>query len=253
MIIFKSEREIQHLREAGRIVALALRAVRQAVAPGVTTQDLDEVARELITAHGAVPAFKGYHGFPGNICASVNDEVVHGIPGPKRLQEGDIISVDCGAIYNGYYGDSAVTIPVGAVDPVSERLLRVTEESLYKGIAAATVGNRLSDISHAVQLHVEAEGFSVVRDYVGHGIGRNMHEDPQIPNFGAPGRGPLLKPGMVLAIEPMVNVGTYKVRSLKDGWTVVTTDGKRSAHFEHTIAITPDGPQILTGLDSEAE
>ncbi len=251
MIIFKSEREIQYLREAGRIVALALRAVRQAVAPGVTTQDLDEIARELIVAHGAIPAFKGYGGFQGNICASVNEEVVHGIPGPRRLQEGDIISIDCGAICNGYYGDSAVTIPVGTIDPESERLLRVTEESLYKGIAAATVGNRLGDISHAVQCHVEAAGFSVVRDYVGHGIGRNMHEDPQIPNFGAPGRGPLLKPGMVLAIEPMVNVGTYKVRTLKDGWTVVTADGKRSAHFEHTIAITPDGPLILTALGSE--
>lgn len=251
MIIFKSEREIQYLREAGRIVALALRAVRQAVAPGVTTQELDEVARELIVAHGAIPAFKGYGGFQGNICASVNEEVVHGIPGPKRLQAGDIISIDCGAICNGYYGDSAVTIPVGTIDPESERLLRVTEESLYQGIAAATVGNRLGDISHAVQCHVEAEGFSVVRDYVGHGIGRSMHEDPQIPNFGAPGRGPLLKPGMVLAIEPMVNVGTYKVRTLKDGWTVVTADGKRSAHFEHTIAITPDGPKILTVLGSD--
>ena len=253
MIIFKSEREIQHMREAGRIVALALRAVREAVAPGVTTKDLDEVAREVITSHGAIPSFKGYHGYPGNICASVNEEVVHGIPGSRKLQEGDIVSVDCGATYNGFVGDSAVTIPVGKIDPVSEQLLRVTEESLYKGIAAAIVGNRLSDISHAVQVHVEASGFSVVRDYVGHGIGRNMHEDPQIPNFGPPGHGPLLKPGMVLAIEPMVNVGTYKVRTLKDGWTVLTADGKRSAHFEHTIAITPDGPKLLTALDSEDE
>lgn len=253
MIIFKSEREIQHMREAGRIVALALRAVREAVAPGVTTKDLDEVAREVITSHGAIPSFKGYHGYPGNICASVNEEVVHGIPGSRKLQEGDIVSVDCGATYNGFVGDSAVTIPVGKIDPVSEQLLRVTEESLYKGIAAAIVGNRLSDISHAVQVHVEAVGFSVVRDYVGHGIGRNMHEDPQIPNFGPPGHGPLLKPGMVLAIEPMVNVGTYKVRTLKDGWTVLTADGKRSAHFEHTIAITPDGPKLLTALDSEDE
>lgn len=253
MIIFKSEREIQHMREAGRIVALALRAVREAVAPGVTTKDLDEVAREVITSHGAIPSFKGYHGYPGNICASVNEEVVHGIPGSRKLQEGDIVSVDCGATYNGFVGDSAVTIPVGKIDPVSEQLLRVTEESLYKGIAAAIVGNRLSDISHAVQVHVEAAGFSVVRDYVGHGIGRNMHEDPQIPNFGPPGHGPLLKPGMVLAIEPMVNVGTYKVRTLKDGWTVLTADGKRSAHFEHTIAITPDGPKLLTALDSEDE
>lgn len=253
MIIFKSEREIQHMREAGRIVALALRAVREAVAPGVTTKDLDEVAREVITSHGAIPSFKGYHGYPGNICASVNEEVVHGIPGSRKLQEGDIVSVDCGATYNGFVGDSAVTIPVGKIDPVSEQLLRVTEESLYQGIAAAIVGNRLSDISHAVQVHVEAAGFSVVRDYVGHGIGRNMHEDPQIPNFGPPGHGPLLKPGMVLAIEPMVNVGTYKVRTLKDGWTVLTADGKRSAHFEHTIAITPDGPKLLTALDSEDE
>lgn len=253
MIIFKSEREIQHMREAGRIVALALRAVREAVAPGVTTKDLDEVAREVITSHGAIPSFKGYHGYPGNICTSVNEEVVHGIPGSRKLQEGDIVSVDCGATYNGFVGDSAVTIPVGKIDPVSEQLLRVTEESLYQGIAAAIVGNRLSDISHAVQVYVEAAGFSVVRDYVGHGIGRNMHEDPQIPNFGPPGHGPLLKPGMVLAIEPMVNVGTYKVRTLKDGWTVLTADGKRSAHFEHTIAITPDGPKLLTALDSEDE
>lgn len=253
MIIFKSEREIQQLREAGRIVALALRAVRQAVAPGVTTKDLDDVARELITSHGAIPTFKGYQGYPGNICTSINEEVVHGIPGHKRLQEGDIVSVDCGATYNGYVGDSAVTIPVGKIDPVSEHLLRITEESLYKGIAAATVGNRLSDISNAVQVHVEAAGLSVVRDYVGHGVGRNMHEDPQIPNYGDPGHGPLLKSGMTLAIEPMVNVGTYKVRSLKDGWTVVTADGKRSAHFEHSIAITPEGPLILTALGSEDE
>ena len=253
MIIFKSEREIQQLREAGRIVALALRAVRQAVAPGVTTKDLDEVARELITSHGAIPTFKGYQGYPGNICTSINEEVVHGIPGHRRLQEGDIVSVDCGATYNGYVGDSAVTIPVGKIDPVSEHLLRITEESLYKGIAAATVGNRLSDISNAVQIHVEAAGLSVVRDYVGHGVGRNMHEDPQIPNYGDPGHGPLLKSGMTLAIEPMVNVGTYKVRSLKDGWTVVTADGKRSAHFEHSIAITPEGPLILTALGSEDE
>ena len=253
MIIFKSEREIQQLREAGRIVALALRAVRQAVAPGVTTKDLDDVARELITSHGAIPTFKGYQGYPGNICTSVNEEVVHGIPGHRRLQEGDIVSVDCGATYNGYVGDSAVTIPVGKIDSVSEHLLRITEESLYKGIAAATVGNRLSDISHAVQVHVEAAGLSVVRDYVGHGVGRNMHEDPQIPNYGESGHGPLLKEGMTLAIEPMVNVGTYKVRSLKDGWTVVTADGKRSAHFEHSIAITPNGPLILTALGSEDE
>ena len=253
MIIFKSEREIQQLREAGRIVALALRAVRQAVAPGVTTKDLDEVARELITSHGAIPTFKGYQGYPGNICTSINEEVVHGIPGHRRLQEGDIVSVDCGATYNGYVGDSAVTIPVGKIDPVSEHLLRVTEESLYRGIAAATVGNRLSDISNAVQVHVEAAGLSVVRDYVGHGVGRNMHEDPQIPNYGDPGHGPLLKSGMTLAIEPMVNVGTYKVRSLKDGWTVVTADGKRSAHFEHSIAIMPEGPLILTALGSEDE
>ena len=253
MIIFKSEREIQQLREAGRIVALALRAVRQAVAPGVTTKDLDEVARELITSHGAIPTFKGYQGYPGNICTSINEEVVHGIPGHRRLQEGDIVSVDCGATYNGYVGDSAVTIPVGKIDPVSEHLLRITEESLYKGIAAATVGNRLSDISNAVQVHVEAAGLSVVRDYVGHGVGRNMHEDPQIPNYGDPGHGPLLKSGMTLAIEPMVNVGTYKVRSLKDGWTVVTADGKRSAHFEHSIAIMPEGPLILTALGSEDE
>ena len=246
MIIFKSEREIQHMREAGRIVALALRAVREAVAPGVTTKDLDEVAREVITSHGAIPSFKGYHGYPGNICTSVNEEVVHGIPGSRKLQEGDIVSVDCGATYNGFVGDSAVTIPVGKIDPVSEQLLRVTEESLYQGIAAAIVGNRLSDISHAVQVHVEAVGFSVVRDYVGHGIGRNMHEDPQIPNFGLPGKGPKLKTGMTLAIEPMVNLGRPEVVVLDDKWTVVTRDGKPSAHFEHTVAVLEEGVEVLT-------
>ncbi len=248
MIILKSEREINYLRDAGKIVAETHVEVKKAVKPGVTTLDLDEIAEEYIKSRGAIPAFKGYHGFTGNICASINEEVVHGIPGLKKLKNGDNISIDIGAVINGYNGDAAITVPVGEVDAEVQKLLDVTEESLYKGIEQAIVGNRLSDISHAVQLHVEQHGFGVVRDYVGHGIGRSMHEDPQVPNFGSPGRGPRLKAGMTLAIEPMVNLGTYEVKTLDDGWTVVTLDGKRSAHFEHSIAITDGKPEILTKL-----
>ena len=248
MIILKSEREINYLRDAGRIVAETHQEVKKAIKPGVTTLDLDKIAEEYIKSRGAIPAFKGYHGFTGNICASVNEEVVHGIPGLKKLKSGDNVSIDIGAVINGYNGDAAITVPVGEIDAEVQKLLDVTEESLYKGIEQAIVGNRLSDISHAVQIHAEEQGFGVVRDYVGHGIGRNMHEDPQVPNFGSPGRGPRLKSGMTLAIEPMVNLGTYEVETLDDGWTVVTLDGKRSAHFEHSIAITDGKPEILTKL-----
>lgn len=248
MIILKSEREINYLRDAGRIVAETHVEVKKAVKPGVTTLDLDRIAEEYIISRGAIPAFKGYHGFTGNICSSVNEEVVHGIPGLRKLKTGDNISIDIGAVINGYNGDAAITVPVGEIDAEVQKLLDVTEESLYKGIEQAVIGNRLSDISHAVQSHVEQYGFGVVRDYVGHGIGRSMHEDPQVPNYGNPGRGPRLKAGMTLAIEPMVNLGTHEVKTLDDGWTVVTLDGKRSAHFEHSIAITDGKPEILTKL-----
>lgn len=236
------------MRDAGKIVAKALSEVRKAAKPNVTTLELDEIAEKYIKSCGATPAFKGYHGFPGNICSSVNEEVVHGIPGLKKLKNGDTVSVDIGAVINGYYGDAAITIPVGEIHTEVQRLLDVTEQSLYKGIERAIINNRLSDISHAVQQHAESFGYGVVRDYVGHGIGRNMHEDPQVPNYGQPGRGPRLKPGMTLAIEPMINMGTHEVTTLDDGWTVITSDGKRSAHFEHTIAITHDGPEIMTKL-----
>lgn len=248
MIILKSEREINYLRDAGRIVAETHVEVKKAVKPGVTTLDLDRIAEKYIISRGAIPAFKGYHGFTGNICSSVNEEVVHGIPGLRKLKTGDNISIDIGAVINGYNGDAAITVPVGEIDAEVQKLLDVTEESLYKGIEQAVIGNRLSDISHAVQSHVEQYGFGVVRDYVGHGIGRSMHEDPQVPNYGNPGRGPRLKAGMTLAIEPMVNLGTCEVKTLDDGWTVVTLDGKRSAHFEHSIAITDGKPEILTKL-----
>ncbi len=248
MISCKSERELNYMRDAGQIVARTLAEIKQAVSPGVTTQELDDLAEKFIAKQGAVPAFKGYHGYPACICASLNEEVVHGIPGLRQLKDGDIISIDVGAVINGYYGDSALTLPVGNISAEAARLLEVTEASLYQGIEQAKDGNRLSDISHAVQSHVEAQGFSVVRDYVGHGIGSSMHEEPQVPNFGRPGRGPRLRPGMTLAIEPMVNTGGYEVRTLLDNWTVVTKDSSLSAHFEHTIAITEAGPEILTKL-----
>ena len=248
MILLKSEREIRCMREAGRIVALALDAVGKVVEPGITTQELDEVARKTITEHGARPAFKGLYGFPANICVSVNCEVVHGIPGSRKLAEGDIVSVDCGAEIDGFNGDSAITIPVGKVSPEIARLIEETRNALYKGIELAVAGNRVGAISHAVQTYAEKAGFGVVREYVGHGIGRSMHEEPEVPNFGFADRGPVLKAGMVLAIEPMINLGTRAVKSTDDGWTVVTRDGKPSAHFEHTVAITPDGPEILTRL-----
>lgn len=236
------------MRRAGRMVAEVLQLMRERVKPGVTTLELDRLAEKQCKKWKARPAFKGYGGFPFTICASPNDRVVHGFPNQLPLQEGDILSVDFGLIIDGFYGDSAVTIPVGAVDEITQRLLDVTKESLESGIAAAQPGGRLSDISHAVQTRVERDQFSVVREFVGHGIGRQLHEDPQIPNYGPPARGPQLKVGMALAIEPMVNVGLPAVKVLEDGWTAVTIDGLRSAHFEHTIAITENGPEILTRL-----
>lgn len=246
MIILKSNRELQYLYDAGQIVAKTHQEVAKAVKPGVTTLELDRVAEEYILKCQAKPTFKGYHGFTGSICASINEEVVHGIPSLRKVKNGDIISIDIGATINGYVGDAAVTLPVGEIDEEAKQLLDVTERSLHEGIKKAVVGNRLSDISHAIQAYVEGKGYSVVKDFVGHGIGQDMHEDPQVPNFGVAGRGPRLKAGMTLAIEPMVNVGTDKVKTLLNNWTVVTKDGKRSAHFEHSIAITDDGPWILT-------
>lgn len=248
MIIIKSDKEIQFMRDAGKIVAYAHEVIRENIRPGITTKELDEIAEKEINKHGAIPAFKGYNGFPASICASVNEEVVHGIPGLKTLKDGDIISVDIGAVYKGYFGDSAKTHGVGEVSEEAKRLIEVTKQSFYEGLKFCKEGNRLSDVSHAVQAYVESHGFSVVRDYVGHGIGQNMHEEPQIPNFGNPGKGPRLAEGMVLAIEPMVNVGTYKVKTLLDNWTVVTLDGKLSAHYEHSVAITKEEPFILTTL-----
>ena len=248
MIIIHSAREIEHLRKAGAIVAEVLQRLREVVAPGVTTQELDQVVEEVIVSRKALPAFKGYRGFPGSLCASLNEEVVHGIPDQRKLKEGDIVSLDVGTNLNGYFGDGAITFPVGKVDPEARRLMEITEKALYIGIEQAKAGNCLFDISFAIQSWAESQGFSVVRDFVGHGIGKHLHEDPQIPNFGPPHQGPRLEKGMVFALEPMVNEGTYEVKILSDGWTVVTADGKRSAHFEHTIAITDGGAEILSTL-----
>ena len=250
MIVCRSAAELERMREAGRLVGEVLTELTAAVAPGVSTAELDEIAERRIRQAGATPAFKGYHGYPATICASINDEVIHGIPSGRRvLAEGDIISIDVGAALDGYYGDSAVTLPVGQVSEQAATLLRVTEESLYKAIEQARPGKRVSDIGHAVQRHVEAFGFSVVREFVGHGIGQRMHEEPQVPNYGEPGHGPRLAEGMVLAIEPMVNAGKPAVKVLADGWTAVTRDGGLSAHFEHTVAVTADGPWILTARE----
>lgn len=248
MITLKSDRELEYMKVAGRIVAETHKRLEQAIRPGITTKELNAIAEDYIVSQGAKPAFKGYQGFPASICASIDEEVVHGIPGLRELKNGNIISIDVGAVFNGYYGDAARTYPVGDIDEELRKLIEVTQQALDAGIAKAVEGNRLSDISHAIQTVVENNGFSVVREYVGHGIGRHMHEDPQVPNFGKPGRGPRLKSGMVLAIEPMVNVGTWEVMSLQDNWTVVTKDGKHSAHIEDTVAITKDGPQILTRI-----
>jgi len=248
MIILKSRREIEKMKKSNALVAAILEELRKKIKPGVKTIELDRLSEEMALKKGARPAFKGYRGYPYSLCTSVNSEVVHGMPSERELKEGDIISLDFGILHGGYYGDAAVTVPVGQITPAARRLLRVTEEALYRGIAAARAGNRIGDISAAIQGHAEAAGFSVVRDLVGHGIGRSLHEDPQVPNYGTSGRGIELKTGMVFAIEPMVNEGTYRVDVLRDGWTVVTADGKLSAHFEHSVAITENGPVILSRI-----
>lgn len=246
MIIIKNNKEIALMREAGKLVGETLLLIEEKVRPGITTAELNRIAEEFITKHGAKPSFKGLYGFPASLCISVNEQVVHGIPGGYVLKDGDIISVDCGAQLSGFHGDAARTFAVGNITEEAKKLINVTKESFFKGIEYAKVGNRLTDISHGIQSYVEANGFSIVRDFVGHGIGRVVHEDPDIPNFGRPGKGPKLAVGMALAIEPMVNIGNYKVKTLNDNWTVVTSDGSLSAHYENTIVILPDGPEILT-------
>ncbi len=246
MIILKSPHEIEEMKKSGRIVSEVLTEMKEMIRPGIKTIELDRRAEDLTRKRGAKPAFKGYRGYPASLCTSLNSEVVHGIPSNRVAEEGDILSIDFGVLYKGYYADAAITVAVGCVSQTAQRLLEVTEGSLYQAIDRAMVGGRLGDISAAVQTFCETQGFSIVRDYVGHGIGKSLHEDPQIPNFGLSGRGIALKAGMVLAIEPMVNEGTYDVKVLSDGWTVVTADGKLSAHFEHTVAITDGAPIILT-------
>lgn len=246
MIAIKNSRELSMMREACVISARALKLAGEAVEPGVTTEEIDRIIRRYIESQGATPSFLGYGGYPASACISVNETVIHGIPDKRVIKAGDIVSVDVGAYFNGYHGDNAATFAAGAISPEAQALLDATRESLYEGIAQAVAGNRIGDIGAAVQRYVEMRGYSVVRQFVGHGVGTNLHEDPSVPNFGTPGRGPRLLPGMTLAIEPMINMGGPEVRILKDGWTTVTTDGKLSAHFEHTVAITKDGPVILT-------
>ncbi|AIY85159.1 MULTISPECIES: type I methionyl aminopeptidase [Clostridium] len=246
MIFIKNDLELDLMRKAGKIVAETLLLLEHEIKPGISTKELDAIAEQFITEQGAKPSFKGLYGFPATLCISVNNEVVHGIPGGYILKDGDIVSIDCGACLDGFHGDAARTFPVGNVSEDASKLIKVTEQSFFEGIKFAQIGNRLTDISHAIQDHIEANGFSVVKDFVGHGIGRDLHEDPEVPNFGRPGRGPVLTKGMVLAIEPMVNVGTFKVRTLRNDWTVVTSDGSLSAHYENTVAILPDGPEVLT-------
>ncbi len=247
-IPIKNANEVDILRKAGRILGSIVTSLQGSLTSGMSTKDVDCIAEDLIRKNKVVAAFKGYRGFPGVACVSINEVVVHGIPGKRIIKDGDIVSLDLGIIYQGYYSDTAVTVPVGNITPEARRLLEVTEASLFRGIEQATVKNRLSDISFAVQSFVEMHGFSVVRDFVGHGIGRALHEEPEIPNYGRPGQGPLLEEGMVFAIEPMVNTGTHRTRILSDGWTVVTEDSKPSAHFEHTVVITSKGPEILTKI-----
>jgi len=251
--LVKTEWQLERLRRAGQIVARVLAAMEEQVAPGVTTAELDELAYEIITKAGGTPSFKGYHGYPATICASINEQIVHGIPDQRRLKEGDILSVDVGAIFEGYQGDAARTYGVGKIGSRARSLLKVTEGALAAATAKAVAGNRLGDVSHAVQDYAEARGYAVVREYTGHGIGAEMHEGPQIPNFGSAGQGLLLEPGMTLALEPMVSAGTWRTRVLADQWTVVTADGKLSAHYENTIAVTDDEPEILTQLEPGSE
>lgn len=246
MIAIKNSRELAAMKEACIISARALKLAGEAIEPGVTTRELDTLIRKYIESQGAKPSFLGYGGFPASACISINETVIHGIPDKRKIQAGDIVSVDVGAFLNGFHGDNAATFAAGDVSKEAQALMTATKESLYEGIKAAVAGNRIGDISAAVQRYVEVRGYSVVRQFVGHGVGTNLHEDPSVPNFGTPGRGPRLLPGMTLAIEPMINEGTEDVRILKDGWTTVTTDGKLSAHFEHTVAITSDGPVIMT-------
>ena len=246
MIILKTRREIEIMKKAGRLVAQSHELVRKNIKPGVTTKELDRLVEDFLRSNNAIPTFKGYNGFPFSICASVNEEVVHGFPSERKLMAGDIISVDIGATFEGYVGDSAKTFIVGDVDEEKKHLVEATKQCFYEGIKFAKVSYRLSDISHAIQQYAESQGLSVVRDYVGHGVGKKMHESPQIPNFGKPNKGPRLQEGMVLAIEPMINAGVYNVKVLENGWTVVTVDGKPSAHYEHTVAITDGEPELLT-------
>jgi methionyl aminopeptidase len=248
VIILKSPLEIERMKIPSRIVAQVLETLKAAAKPGISTLRLNQLAEEEALRLGAKPAFKGYCGYPYSLCCSLNEQVVHGMPSGRKLNNGDILSIDFGVIHGGFYGDAAVTLPIGEVSEKAQRLITVTEESLYEAIRATTTGNRLSDISYAVQSYVESRGFSVVRDFVGHGIGKELHESPQIPNFGQPGKGVRLKAGMVFAIEPMINEQGHEVRVLEDGWTAVTCDGGLSAHFEHTVAVTDDGPEILTRL-----
>jgi len=248
LIVLKSPDEIKKMSEACRIVAEVIDNIKMSVAPGITTKEIDGIAETYIVARGAKPAFKGYRNYPATVCASVNEQVVHGIPSPKKLNNGDIVSIDIGAFYKGFYGDAAITLPVGEINSAAAKLVTVTEQALQAGLEKAVIGNRLSDVSSAIQAHAESAGFSVVRNFVGHGIGRELHEDPQIPNYGKPGSGPQLREGMTLAIEPMVNAGGWEVNILDDGWTAVTRDGSLSAHFEHTIAVTKNGCVILTKL-----
>jgi methionyl aminopeptidase len=253
VIVCRSRAELEKLRRVNQLVGAVLAELRAMAAPGVTTQDIDRVAEDLVRQAGAEPAFKGYHGYPATVCASINEQVVHGIPSARPLVKGDIVSIDMGAVLEGYYGDCAVTVPVGDIEAGSAELLRVTEESLFRGIDAVKPGARVSDIGAAVQQHVEAAGFSVVREFVGHGIGTSLHEEPQIANYGPAGHGPRLSEGMVFAIEPMVNAGKADVKVLSDGWTAVTRDGKLSAHFEHSVVVTRDGCEILTLLPADAQ
>jgi len=253
VILLKNKEDLNRLHKANLVVAETLQELKKHIKPGISTAEINSIAEDFIKKRKGTPAFKGYRGFPEALCISINEEVVHGIPGPRKLKKGDIVSLDIGVLLDGYYGDAAMTVGVGSISPVAQKLIKITEESLYAGIERIRAGNRLSDVSVAIQNHVESNGFSVVRDFVGHGIGRKLHEDPQIPNFYSPSAyNPRLKEGMVFALEPMVNQGTYKVKILDDGWTAVTKDGKLSAHFEHSIAITSKGPWILSRAENKS-